>query len=433
MAMPAHQMANQGWGSAPGRGMGRGMRPEQSYPSTSPQQMAAIQSDPLQDAICSLLEASKPIPDELKVLEECVDLLQNMVARLGPEWEVRPFGSAANGFATRGSDLDVTCYKASFTEQEQDSQLAIQEMKEKLLPLLRKAERFEVVEEVFNARIPIVKMRFDGKLDVDLSCHNLQALQNTYLLWAYSKLHPMVRALVIVVKLWAKMSEVCGAQLRHLSTYSLTLMCIFFLQVHHNWRLPTLPTWCFSGSGIAEQAIRFTWSNQGTINSMVIGFFRFYSAEFSWGTEVVSIRLGRRTYRTDPEFSRLSGRMAPRLHIEDPFLLGRNLNCVLGMDQESQLHTELEKTALHLGQRSVPPVLQMSPLQALYKNMDKAPRKDQDEGAMKDVEQDRAETMKLKQMYEHVDVFQMTRFQVVTWTNTADGWSMRSDHEIKEF
>ena len=94
--------------------------------------------------------------------------------------------------------------------------------------------RFEIIEEVWSARVPILKLRFDGKTDVDLSCHNLQALQNTYLLWArppsperallvsreclllfslvslssakaYSMLNPVVRGLVITVKLWAKL------------------------------------------------------------------------------------------------------------------------------------------------------------------------------------------------------------------------------------
>eukprot|EP00959_Pyramimonas_sp_CCMP1952_P470671 9497086-Pyramimonas_sp.AAC.1 len=50
--------------------------------------------------------------------------------------------------------------------------------------------------------------------------------------------------------------------------------------------------------------------------------------------KVVSVRLGKRLAATEARFGSLQGRHARRLHIEDPFLLQRNLNCVLGRLQE---------------------------------------------------------------------------------------------------
>ncbi|CAE8674625.1 unnamed protein product [Polarella glacialis] len=369
MMMSQPQMAHGWWGDNNMYGGYGGGYPEESYPNLEAVQQAPSVPPHLGSSLFSILEASKPGGVELQKLTACVQGLQAIVEKLGPGWQAKPFGSAANGFATRGSDLDVTCFHTEVDEQ--DAQLAIQELKLKLLPLLREEPRFEIIEEVWSARVPILKMRFEGDTEVDLSCHNLQALQNTYLLWVYSKLHPVVRGLVITIKLWAKAEGVCGAALRHLSTYSLTLMAIFFLQVHPSWRLPCLPTWGFGSGGVAKEVLGITWESPGGLPELVCGFFRFYVADFQWGQEVVSVRLGRRAFRNEPDFFELSGRVAPRMHIEDPFLLSRNLNCILGSEQEQQLQEKMQSVALALAARVVPSVFTLSAFPAFAEALEK--------------------------------------------------------------
>jgi len=83
-------------------------------------------------------------------------------------------------------------------------------------------------------------------------------------------------------------------------------------------------------------------------------FFDFYASDFQWGSEVVSVRLGRRVQVSSPEFYQLQGQAVRRLHIEDPFLLNRNLNCVLGQSQESQLKAELSQASWAAGQGLTP-------------------------------------------------------------------------------
>jgi len=71
---------------------------------------------------------------------------------------------------------------------------------------------------------------------------------------------------------------------------------------------------------------------------LVTRFFAFYHFDFQWGREVVSTRLGRRLWANDKIFEQLRGRFGPRLHIEDPYKLERNLHCVLGPEvEEAQL------------------------------------------------------------------------------------------------
>jgi hypothetical protein len=79
-------------------------------------------------------------------------------------------------------------------------------------------------------------------------------------------------------------------------------------------------------------------------------FFDFYATQHMWGYEVVSPRTGQRYNIHDSFFDSLPGReCADLIQIEDPFIVSRNLNCVLGREQQQILwekivsaHTELQ-------------------------------------------------------------------------------------------
>lgn len=307
----------------------------------------------LEPAIRSKIEASAPSQAEEMIRHRCVAALGELVQKVGPGWHIRAFGSWENGFAMTGADLDATCFLEGVVEQ--DARRASREMQEHLLPRLKEHPRFEVIQEVWTARVPILKLRFEQSLEVDLSCHNPQALQNTQLLRKYANLHPIVRDLVIAVKLWAKGEEVCGAFRKHLSSYSLTLMVLYFLQVCAG--MPLLPTIAFSRDGLVEDygwVDGITWNNVDSLPILLFRFFNFYSkresagdtSKFAWGEDVVSVRLGRSYHRMGDKFAQLPGQSISRLHIEDPFLLSRNLNCVLGTDEEEELRMKLHDTAM---------------------------------------------------------------------------------------
>merc|ERR1719401_2518248 len=203
-----------------------------------------------------------------------------------------------------------------------------EEVRDRLLPMFQRHPKFELVEEIWTARIPIVRFRFAGKVDVDLSCNNTEPLPNTQLLQAYALLGGApLRHFVVLIKLWTKAEQICGAKYGHLSSYALTLMVIYFLQAE--LQLPCLPCWAFVGDNPAPQDSS-SWVCPLPISVLIVRFFRFYTAQYQWGNEVVSIRTGQRFPLEDPIYNQLKGRSNPSMiHIEDPFLLGRNLNCVL--------------------------------------------------------------------------------------------------------
>lgn len=286
------------------------------------------------------LAQSAMTEEESAYVQEALDRLEVTVRQAGEEWCARPFGSMASTFRTRDSDVDVTCLCQDGPPADQTLASLISK---KIGPLFRSHPRFKIVEEVLHAKVPILKLRFDDRLEIDLSCQNTKALQNTRLLRAYAGLDERVRSLVIAVKLWAKGAGVCGASNGRLSSYAFTLLAIYYLQVDPEVALPGLPADAFREEaylGQDDEGIvsdyRGRWSCQFSAVELLQRFFQFYHSGFQWGDEVVSVRLGRRE-TTGPHFARLRGRHVQRLHIEDPFLLERNLHCVLGGDEEAEL------------------------------------------------------------------------------------------------
>jgi hypothetical protein len=297
----------------------------------------------------------RPSEEDLARVQRAISSLSAMLGELGPGWRVSPFGSAANGFSTRNSDLDVTCHRDEGALDEEEN-AADRLLAGKVLPLLRACPKFSIVEEILFARVPILKLRFEDDLEVDLSCNNTKPLENTRLLHAYAGFDARVRDLGIAVKTWAKAAQVSGASQSHLSSYAFTLLAIYYMQVAPSVRLPRLPPQAFKegAEGMEDervQAARSGWSCTQSLEQLLANFFQFYVHEFHWGSEVVSVRFGERLRSEEILFNQLKGRQLNRLHVEDPCDHGRNLNCVLGKLEEQHLYAALKDAwlALHDG------------------------------------------------------------------------------------
>lgn len=279
-----------------------------------------------------------PSMGDLACVERCLRELNRVVAKRGRSWQIRPFGSHVNGLSLRGSDLDATCLMPNSGSEDPGGQSAVYALKWILRPLLSRHPSFRIVEQVFAARVPILKLRFENRLEVDLSCHNVKPLRNTGLLHAYVKMSPLVREFILAVKMWAKSNGVCGAAQLKLSTYTFALLALYFLQVDPLVNLPCVPTEAFAWDGERRPGLVIPpWRCDMSLAQLLARFICFYAEQFAWGDEVVSVRLGQRVRPWDPEFASLPYRTQPRIHIEDPFDLRRNLHCVLGAREELEL------------------------------------------------------------------------------------------------
>lgn len=316
----------------------------------------------LEENIAARLAELVPTGGRSACVERCLGELRALVRRLGPDWDALPFGSFANGFSTEVSDLDVTCFCAGASLRLETQQKAAQTLAQQILPMLRQHRSFAVEDEIFGARVPIVKLRFEGCLEVDLSCHNPVPLLNTRLLASYSRMDGRVRDLGLAVKVWAKGAGICDATKSNLSSYSFTLLVLYFMQVHPDVRLPLLPPDAFEDGGKCENDIRVagamaSWRCELSTSLLLKGFFRFFSNDFRWGSEVVSVRCGSRHTATQPMFDKLRGHRVSRLHIEDPYQVERNLHCTLGDDEELQLRAALAEASAAVSRGETPAAL----------------------------------------------------------------------------
>lgn len=358
--------------------MAQGQQPAQAYKGLGPARASpleaptgvqvsdldseeALQERAFGDHLQALLSASRPAAEQLEHVQWCLGELQDAMnsdqaskAGLGAAgWKITPFGSSSNGFVTQCSDLDIVAHETRPDDSGEPADPVV--VLKVFRKLLQRRRYFNVTALLRYARVPILKMRYNDTLEVDLSVNNTKPLPNTALLRAYSRICPKVQSLGTAVKLWAKKQKLSGAGYGNLSSYSVLLMAIYFMQVAMKPPLPCLQRGSadegpFEDDDAAQERVRQLcgegkWSPKESLAEMLCAFFAFYGGHFRWGSEVVSVRLGRRLDADAVEFEELSRRSDRRLHIEDPFILKRNLRDVLLPRREQVLWRSIEWAA----------------------------------------------------------------------------------------
>jgi hypothetical protein len=150
-------------------------------------------------------------------------------------------------------------------------------------------------------RVTIVSPPALQSVPMNLSVNALTPLCNAMLIAECTRMDPRTQGLVLLVKRWAKDRGLCHVARGHLSLYSWTLLSIYFLQAGAGGLLPPLA--CSetpSGLNVEGQpeARAPTMTSNGlpdlSVGDLFKAFLRFYSAEFDWKKEAVSVRSGRR-------------------------------------------------------------------------------------------------------------------------------------------
>ncbi|CAE7835375.1 Tent2 [Symbiodinium sp. CCMP2592] len=357
-------------------------------------------------------DLAKDIEDKFgSVPQQANEVVQDVVMRIqsgaqqcvAPTATAHPFGSTVNGFGEESSDLDVlvaideeelTYYMSYASFQSRCERLGSPLLSEGALSdfvqpsLLLKAVTpkiamthavqqlaeflpelgFKVSQLIPRARKPLVTLEDTQSTltEVDVSINNSLPLYNSQLLRAYSELDPRVRPLVLLVKVWAKGKKVCGAQGGNLSSYSWTIMVLYFLQLvgllpslqllsKEERMLETRDYWGNERSfqvgfltaeeyqkDVADGKIAAPTGEAGlSLAELFYGFIHFYSKEYNWGSEVVSVQKPDRKDR-GPWFLLFGkGQPEPCIHVEDPIEF-RDLNIVMLRERLAQLKEEFE-------------------------------------------------------------------------------------------
>lgn len=270
----------------------------------------------------------------------CLKELHLMATALGPTWEMMPFGSDVANVSTESSDLDIIFRQTAelLKQHKEEVAMSTNEALVHFLNTLLAQQRnfFEIVDVIKTKNIKLLKLRYRS-LDCDISFQHEDAsdhaLANTQWIQKYAR-EPVISKLVKLVKEWAKSEGVCGASDHHLSSYSWTLMTIYFLMVDPKVKLPALPTSDFQASSVEFQSELNTRTLLGR-------FFEFYVKGFKRGREVVSPCLGKRLEASSREFTDLP-KKDQMLAIQDPMLKSKNLGSELTAATCVKLFSKLE-------------------------------------------------------------------------------------------
>ncbi|XP_023725886.1 poly(A) RNA polymerase gld-2 homolog A [Cryptotermes secundus] len=267
--------------------------------------------------------------------------LSNSIQSSFPRYELCLVGSTMNGFGSDRSDVDM-CLLVRHTEVDQRNEAVIH--LGYVLKHLRRCEQL-ARPELIQAKVPILKFRDTSfSLEVDLNCNNSVGIRNTHLLHCYSQMDWRVRPLVLIVKLWAHKHDINNAKNMTISSYSLVLMVIHFLQcgvappvlpcLHEMYQGKFTPHSDVLMIDMHEDLQPFNSDNTQALGELLHDFLRYY-VEFDFSQYAISVRLASlvpieecrraRTYKNDPHQWKY-------LCIEEPFDLTNTARSVYDRD-----------------------------------------------------------------------------------------------------
>mmetsp|Transcript_22288 Transcript_22288/g.50993 ORF Transcript_22288/g.50993 Transcript_22288/m.50993 type:complete len:519 (-) Transcript_22288:113-1669(-) len=361
--------------------------PEYRKLSTNPVPAPTFTADGYEDAVEELLGQIAPSSQGDKVVQELVRRVEQTLKPFIPEAEVVGF---AGGDLTRGTafgvavpevdvvvnvPLSVLCTRMqgrlSMMEGRQPApaERAVDERKLQKSAIRACTDRlvaqggFKFRRSAFRGQEPKVTLLapvgmgvHSEAIPIDFSVNIMTPLYNATLLAECGRLAPPAKALILMVKRWAKDRGVCHAAKGHLSPYSWSLATVFFLQVGVDEPLlPALQGFVNSEGKILPKplsggASKETGKWSKTTGQLFKDFITFYSSEFKWQEEVLSIQTGQRQKHCstgDFPTKDLSGGEEAILgvHIEDPFEPMRNLGACMTETSFGRLQEELTRAA----------------------------------------------------------------------------------------
>ena len=327
----------------------------------------------LNNELVSFISRVIPSVEDILSHKVALDLVRDVARRvLDPSADIQMFGSAASGLCERGSDIDATVIvdfailnkrfhgKNRSPSVGHETRLLCSEAVCAIAQYIESSNGTGLAVEglISGAKVPIVVLSSFGRQIIDVSINNVLPTFNTKLFGEYAKLDERVVSLVLSVKRWAKMAQVSDAKMGNLSSYSWSILCLYYLQ--YAGVIPSLQARAppgldlyqcpstgktFDVAFLYDEAARTEKSliakpSVLSVAELLCGFFHFYDQEFRWGTEVISIRIGGNVRKGigEPDFALLSQGSrtmvelpvgTEKIHIEDPFDLSRNLHCVM--------------------------------------------------------------------------------------------------------
>ncbi|XP_053303966.1 poly(A) RNA polymerase GLD2 [Spea bombifrons] len=266
-----------------------------------------VAKDKLSQQILELFQACQQQIIDLKKKDVCRAELQREIQQIFPQSRLYLVGSSLNGFGTRSSDADLCLVmKEEPINQKTEARHILSLLQKHFYTRLSYIERPQLI----RAKVPIVKFRDKvSGVEFDLNVNNVVGIRNTFLLRTYAHMENRVRPMVLVVKKWAGHHGINDASRGTLSSYSLVLMVLHYLQTLPEPILPCLqkkypeyfnPTMQLH---LVHQAPRnvpqYISKNGACLGDLLVGFLRYFAIEFEWSKKMISVREAKALPRTD--------------------------------------------------------------------------------------------------------------------------------------
>ncbi|CAG5125640.1 unnamed protein product [Candidula unifasciata] len=182
----------------------------------------------LHEEIIDFYEYMSPQPEEVEMRNAVVERLRSVIGDLWPDARVEIFGSFRTNLYLPTSDIDLVVFG------KWDSQ-PLFTLQEALLK--RKLADASSIKVLDKASVPIVKLTdIESEVKVDVS-FNMDSNQNygvesAQLIKAYMEKYVCLKYLVLVLKQFLLERDLNEVFTGGISSYSLTLLAISFLQLH---------------------------------------------------------------------------------------------------------------------------------------------------------------------------------------------------------
>ncbi|XP_050039271.2 poly(A) RNA polymerase GLD2-like isoform X1 [Dermacentor andersoni] len=202
---------------------------------------------------------------------------------------------------------------------------------------------------VIHAKVPILRFcdRTTG-VEVDMNVNNVVGLRNTRLLQCYARLDPRAAPLVLAAKAWAAGHQINEAKHGTLSSYSLALMVIQYLQCGCEPAvLPSLQKMQpskFRSDGdvrllrLGEDLPPWRSANTQSLGALFVGFVDYFANRFGFSRSCASVRLGAPISRTEVVGASGTARSQWKyVCVEEPFDRSNTARAVYNWDTYQQI------------------------------------------------------------------------------------------------
>ncbi|XP_064839400.1 terminal nucleotidyltransferase 4A-like isoform X1 [Oncorhynchus masou masou] len=253
--------------------------------------------DGLHEEVVDFYNFMSPQPEEASMRKEVVNRIETVIKALWPTADVQIFGSFSTGLYLPTSDIDLVVFGK--WERPPLQQL------EQALRKHNVAEPFSI-KVLDKATVPIIKLT-DQETDVkvDISFNVETGVKAALFIKDYTKRYPVLPYLIFVLKQFLLQRDLNEVFTGGISSYSLILMVISFLQLH--------PRIDASSPNI-------------NLGILLIEFFELYGRHFNYLKTGIRVKNGG-AYMAKEDMTKVmtNGYRPSMLCIEDPLMPGNDV------------------------------------------------------------------------------------------------------------